>query len=55
MTELYALGVRVIPEFDQPSHVGNGWQLPNGENFTICLNKEPWYDYCLQPPCGQVN
>ena len=20
----------------------------------MCLNKEPWYDYCVEPPCGQV-
>ncbi len=46
-------GVRLVPEFDQPAHVGNGWQaLP--DDYTVCFNKEPWYDYCYQPPCGQV-
>ena len=48
-------GVRVIPELDQPAHVGNGWNFPGAEDFTVCLNKEPWYDYCVEPPCGQLN
>ena len=47
-------GVRVIPEFDQPAHVGNGWQIPGGKRYTVCVNQEPWYDYCVEPPCGQV-
>ena len=48
-------GVRVIPELDQPAHVGYGWNQPEFEDFVVCLNKEPWYDYCFQPPCGQVS
>ena len=39
---IYITGVRIIPEFDAPSHVGNGWQFPGGENFTVCRNKQPW-------------
>ena len=48
-------GVRVIPELDQPAHVGNGWNFPGAEDFTVCVNVEPWYDYCVEPPCGQLN
>ena len=53
-TEMKFLGVRVIPELDQPAHVGNGWNFPGGENLTVCVNQEPWYDLCVEPPCGQV-
>ena len=21
----------------------------------VCVGKEPWTDYCLEPPCGQMN
>lgn len=35
-------GVRIIPEFDAPAHVGLGWQYPGAENYTVCINKEPW-------------
>ncbi len=48
------VGLRIIPELDQPSHAGNGWQgFPEG--YVLCLNKEPAHNYCSQPPCGQVN
>jgi len=48
-------GVRVIPEFDQPAHVGNGWQFPGAEDLTVCMNQEPWYKWCVEPPCGQLD
>merc|ERR1712117_868373 len=32
-------GVRVIPEFDQPAHVGEGWQFPGAEDLTVCMDK----------------
>merc|ERR1711962_131684 len=48
-------GVRIIPEFDAPAHVGYGWQYPGAEDYTVCLGKQPWEDFCLQPPCGQLN
>ena len=48
-------GVRVIPELDQPAHVGHGWNFPGGEDYTVCLDYEPWYEVCVQPPCGQLN
>ncbi|TRY67901.1 hypothetical protein TCAL_15791 [Tigriopus californicus] len=47
-------GVQVIPEQNQPAHVGHGWNFPGAENYTVCLNAEPWYDYCVEPPCGQL-
>ncbi|XP_039295029.1 chitooligosaccharidolytic beta-N-acetylglucosaminidase [Nilaparvata lugens] len=47
-------GVKIIPEFDAPAHTGEGWQwAPPGT--LICLNDQPWYDHCVEPPCGQLN
>ncbi|KAK0168980.1 hypothetical protein PV327_002736 [Microctonus hyperodae] len=51
-------GVRIILELDSPSHAGAGWDW--GESFglghlAVCVNQEPWRDYCVQPPCGQLN
>ena len=51
-------GVRVLPEFDAPAHVGNGWQFANEEGqprVAVCVNQEPWEQYCVEPPCGQFN
>ncbi|KAF7996749.1 hypothetical protein HCN44_002395 [Aphidius gifuensis] len=47
-------GVRVLPEFDAPAHVGEGWQWV-GDNATVCFKAEPWNKYCVEPPCGQLN
>lgn len=46
------LGVRILPEFDAPAHVGEGWQ---DTDFVVCFNKKPWQDYCVEPPCGQFD
>nr|3VTR_A Chain A, N-acetylglucosaminidase [Ostrinia furnacalis] len=45
-------GVRVLPEFDAPAHVGEGWQ---DTDLTVCFKAEPWKSYCVAPPCGQLN
>merc|ERR1711899_588247 len=37
-------GVRVLPEFDAPAHVGNGWQFGEAEGrgkLAVCVNQEP--------------
>jgi len=51
-------GVRVLPEFDAPAHVGNGWQWGEAEGkgrLAVCVNQEPWQEFCVEPPCGQLN
>jgi len=56
----YALvrGVRIIMEIDSPAHAGYGWQWGKDSGYgdmVICLGNHPWEDYCVQPPCGQLN
>ena len=53
--EYFSPGIMIIPELDQPSHVGNGWNYPGGEDNIICMNREPWFEWCVQPPCGIVS
>ena len=51
-------GVRVMPEFDQPAHCGNGWQWGPKQGkgrMASCVNQDPWTSYCVEPPCGQLN
>lgn len=51
-------GIRVIFELDAPSHAGHGWEW--GENYglgklSVCVDKQPWRKFCIQPNCGQLN
>uniref|UniRef100_A0A182IRJ1 Beta-hexosaminidase n=1 Tax=Anopheles atroparvus TaxID=41427 RepID=A0A182IRJ1_ANOAO len=51
-------GIRVILEFDAPSHAGNGWQWGPSRglgNLALCVNQQPWRSFCVEPPCGQLN
>lgn len=51
-------GVRVIMEIDAPAHAGYGWQWGREDglgDLAVCVNKQPWRNYCIQPPCGQLN
>ncbi|XP_065169045.1 chitooligosaccharidolytic beta-N-acetylglucosaminidase-like [Atheta coriaria] len=45
-------GVMILPEFDAPAHVGEGWQ---DTGLLACFNKKPWQSYCVEPPCGQLD
>lgn len=45
-------GIRVLPEFDAPAHVGEGWQ---DTGLVACFNAQPWKDFCVEPPCGQLD
>jgi hexosaminidase len=45
-------GVRVLPEFDAPAHVGEGWQH---KELLACFQYQPWSKYCVEPPCGQFD
>lgn len=45
-------------EIDSPAHMGYGWQWGKEAGYgdmVVCLGKHPWWDYCVQPPCGQLN
>ncbi|CAD7090237.1 unnamed protein product [Hermetia illucens] len=51
-------GIRVLIEIDSPAHVSNGWQwgpLGGMGDLAICINQQPWRQFCIQPPCGQMN
>lgn len=51
-------GVRIILELDSPSHAGAGWEWGESAGLgalAVCVNKEPWREFCIQPPCGQLN
>ncbi|ODN03290.1 Chitooligosaccharidolytic beta-N-acetylglucosaminidase [Orchesella cincta] len=51
-------GVKIIPELDQPAHSGFGYQWgpeAGKGDLVVCVDSEPWYDFCVQPPCGQLN
>lgn len=51
-------GIKIVPELDAPAHVGSGWEWGerNGMGpLALCINKQPWSDYCSEPPCGQLN
>lgn len=52
-------GVEVVLEIDSPAHASLGWQDWPKElglgNLAVCINKQPWREFCIQPPCGQLN
>lgn len=45
-------GIRIVPEFDQPAHVGEGW---NFKDMLTCFGAMPWVNFCYQAPCGQFD
>lgn len=51
-------GIRVIIEIDSPAHAGNGWNWGpkyGMGDLAVCVNTQPWRNFCIQPPCGQLN
>lgn len=51
-------GIRVVFEIDAPAHAGNGWQygpVSGLGELAVCVNLQPWRQFCVQPPCGQLN
>ncbi|XP_046396896.1 chitooligosaccharidolytic beta-N-acetylglucosaminidase-like isoform X2 [Ischnura elegans] len=57
----YALrrGIRLLPELDAPAHAAAGWgaasdQLGLGP-LAVCVRRQPWRAFCIEPPCGQLN
>lgn len=51
-------GIQVIPEIDSPAHAGNGWQWGPEKglgDLSLCINQQPWSNYCGEPPCGQLS
>jgi hexosaminidase len=48
----------VNKELDSPAHAGNGWDWGVSQglgDLALCVNAEPWNNFCGQPPCGQLN
>ncbi|XP_068620553.1 probable beta-hexosaminidase fdl [Battus philenor] len=51
-------GIRVILEIDIPAQIGHSWDWGPALGFgelAYCTNLEPWFLYCDEPPCGQLN
>uniref|UniRef100_A0A182PVM6 beta-N-acetylhexosaminidase n=1 Tax=Anopheles epiroticus TaxID=199890 RepID=A0A182PVM6_9DIPT len=51
-------GIQIIPEIDAPAHAGNGWDWGPKHGLgelSLCINQQPWSNYCGEPPCGQLN
>lgn len=51
-------GIRVVIEVDAPSHIGHAWSWGPEEklgDLAHCVETEPWWDFCGEPPCGQLN
>lgn len=51
-------GVKVILELDSPAHAGTGWEWGEAEGLgklAVCVEQQPWRNFCIQPPCGQLN
>ena len=48
----------MVPELDAPAHSGNGYQWGEEDGLgklAVCVNRDPWEKYCVEPPCGQLN
>jgi len=50
-------GVIIIPETDMPAHTRSWSNDPTMNDIDACRNYvyENWRDYCLEPPCGQLD
>ena len=48
-----ARGIQTIMEIDAPGHTASiAHAFPQ---LVVAFNKQPWADYCTEPPCGQVS
>lgn len=51
-------GIRILLEIDIPSKVGHTWDwgpMIGLGDLAHCMELKPWFSYCDEPPCGQLN
>ncbi|XP_013136997.1 PREDICTED: probable beta-hexosaminidase fdl [Papilio polytes] len=56
--QAFSIMFNSVPQINVPAQIGQAWDwgpvLGLG-HLAYCSNLEPWYLYCDEPPCGQLN